>query len=367
MNIIENFLASFEKKNTIKNYRSHLNIYFEFIGSKPDDYFNSGREYEQDFIDFAHNIRDKSPCTRAARLNAIKQFLEENDILLSRKTLKKTTMRIKNRARSLDVIPKNEELKQILSHGTAKDRALFLMCASSGMRIQEEVLQLEIDDIPSLKSIENGKQPEFPIKVYVRQEISKNDIPRICFISQECWHELIEWMKERTDYLEQAVRKSPYKKNPDDKRIFPHNYVTASKCWNRLLRKSGFDEKDKTTGWYRMHIYTLRKFFETRMSVAGVPEAMYQQLEGHEGYLNGVYKRYTEQELAETYLKGEKNLLIFETSSDERINHLDEQLKEVTQDNKELQRQLNDIRMEMLEIKLKQVQELQRKEKERKK
>ena len=64
-------------------------------------------------------------------------------------------------------------------------------------------------------------------------------------------------------------------------------------------------------------------------SLSQIPtEAIYQQLEGHEGYLNGSYKRYTEQELAEYYKKGVKNLLVFETGVDEeRIKQLENEIK----------------------------------------
>ena len=65
-------------------------------------------------------------------------------------------------------------------------------------------------------------------------------------------------------------------------------------------------------------------------SAPGIPEAIYQQLEGHEGYLNGAYKRYTEEELRKYYLKGMNELLIFETTPD--LTETNKEIEELKKD-----------------------------------
>ncbi len=357
MKRMDEFLEDQNKIETKRAYRQHINSYFSILKVEPEKYFEQGRDYDQDFLDFAKAIINYSSRTRAARLNAVKLFLEyDDDIIISKKILKRTVKKIRVRTLTLDTIPTNAQLKQILQHGTLKDRALFLMAASSGMRISE-VLQLEEEDIDFNHN---------PVMIRIRGEISKNGLPRITFISNESKEVLLEWLKVRDDYLKQAISKtikSPlaHPKNPDDKTVFCFSYHTAQRMWNRLLTKSGYDKKDRSTNRMIIHIHSLRKWFETRMSTTGIPEAIYQQLEGHEGYLNGAYKRYTQHELAENYLEAMPKLSVFEATPD--LSGVHEQLTEVTQDNKELRQQLNDLRMKLLEVELKQVQELQRRDK----
>ena len=323
MNKIEEYLSGFDKKNTIKTKRMHLNNYFNFIGSKPNEYFDDGRDYEKDFLNYAQNMQGVTPWTRSARLNCVKLFFEENEINIPRKLWKKVS-RKRPRAVTNDTIPTNAQLQRILAHGNTRDNALFLTLSSSGMRI-DECLSLELEDIDL---------DQDPAKIRIRWENAKNDVPRTCYISSEAKMFVEEWLKERDDYLKQACKKGQHLnvKNPNDNTIFCFSYTNAWKIWDRLLRVSGYDQRDRSTKIHLMHIHTLRKFFETRMSYAGVPDAIYQCLEGHEGYLNGAYKRYTEQELSEWYKKGVQALLVFETQPD--VSDIREQLKEVTHENK---------------------------------
>ncbi len=337
MNKIEEFVADIEKANTVRAYRQHINSYFSILKTDPEKYFDNGRDYNQDFLEFARAIHDLSPCTRAARLNVVKLFLEENDVPVSRKILKKTIKRIRAKPLTHDTIPTNTELKAILQHGTIKDRSLFLFTATSGMRV-DEALKLELEDIDLTHD---------PVKIRIRGEIAKNGSPRISFISSEAKESLLEWLKVRDDYLRQACAKtinSPFahQKDANDKTIFCFSYHTALRMWTRLITKSGYNQRDRSTGRYIIHIHSLRKWFETRMSMAGIPEAIYQQLEGHEGYMNGSYKRYTDQEFAEYYQKGVKSLLLFEKESTD-VTDIKILLQEKDLEIKDLKQQLDDI------------------------
>ena len=83
------------------------------------------------------------------------------------------------------------------------------------------------------------------------------------------------------------------------------------------------------------------------MSYSGIPEAVYQKLEGHEGYLSNSYKRYTEQELAEAYQKGVKSLLVFETAPD--LTGINEELKEKDKRIEDLEKKLDSMNQTLLE------------------
>jgi len=363
MNKIEEYVVDVEKKNTKRSIKQHLNSYFSFMDVDPGLYvdkrpkidyenkiekeiltkhkeyvkINKLTKYDLDFLVFYEYLKDKSPLTRKQRLNTVKLFLEDNNITISKKALNKTIKKVNAKPITLDSIPTNSELKQILQHGGILERALFLFTASSGMRINCEALQIEAEDIDFNHN---------PVLIRVRAEIAKNGQPRVCFISNEAKEMVLEWLKVRGEYLVKACNKKyisnlAIKKNPNDDRLFPISYTAVVRRWHRMLYNSGYDKKDRSTNIHIFHIHTLRKLYETRMSTAGIPEAIYQQLEGHEGYLNGSYKRYTEQELSEFYLKAIPSLSILESTPD--LSGINEQMQEKDQIIGEMQKRIDSL------------------------
>ena len=345
MKEIEEFLLNFTSKGTIKCYKTALKHFFNTIKVKPENYFKKKRNYENDVITYWKKLQEKAPKTRKTRMSVIRVFLEENNVLIPNKTWKKLSKRSKGkRAITIDKIPTHKELRQILQHGDIMSRAITLIACSSGMRIGE-ILSLIPNDIDFKSN---------PTKINIRGEITKSGDPRITFISNEATEVLKEWFKVRDEWFKVAIEKTRgvNKKNPDDKRIFPIDYSSYDRKWMRLLKKSGLNERDMSSKYHVFHFHTIRKFFETRMSYSGVPEAIYQQLEGHEGYLNGAYKRYTEDELRNYYLKGMNELLIFETTPD--LTNINKQLDEKDKQIQELLefKKLMELKIQGLENKL---------------
>lgn len=138
-----------------------------------------------------------------------------------------------------------------------------------------------------------------PTKITVRGEYTKTGNKRITFMSDEATEALKTWLKQREDYIRSAVKKTNFGngKVADDPRIFPFVYNTACQSWIRMVKKAGYDEKDLETGRYKYHIHSLRKFFRSRLALK-VPLDIVEALMGHEGYLTGVYRRYTAEQLA---------------------------------------------------------------------
>lgn len=92
----------------------------------------------------------------------MRTFLLENDVELPARFWRRLKGRRKgSRALMLDKVPSNATLRRILSHMDVKGRALFLVLASSGMRIGE-ALKLKLGDLDL-----NGE----PAKIYIRGEI----------------------------------------------------------------------------------------------------------------------------------------------------------------------------------------------------
>lgn len=259
---------------------------------------------------------------------AVKSFLIENDIELSQKFWKGLVRKIRgNRAATIDAPPSNEQLKSIIAHIPLQGKALFLTLASSGMRIGE-TLQLLKEDVDL-----DGE----PVKITLRREYTKTGNSRITFISSEAKEAIKEWMKVRQGYLVAAVAKSKnrpqYKeefngKNLDDNRLFPFDVPTAYYMWNNALRKSGFLKKDNGTKRIIFHPHVLRKFFRSQMAQL-IDVDVVEALMGHEDYLTGVYRKYSPEQLATLYLKGESSILVFGKGTD--VTELRENIKGVNQ------------------------------------
>lgn len=348
---IENFVLSFEKASTQRIYRGHLNTFFENIKANPKTYFKDGRDYQQDLLDYWSSLKDYAPCTKVNKITAIKQFMEENDILINRKTWNLIKRQKRYIPQTIDHVPTPAELKSILTHGGIKEKSLFLVMASSGIRI-DEALSITLNDIELYDERHNLRSPA---KIKIRQEISKNDTPRITFMSDEARDTLIEWLKVRDEYLQAAVRrlaKLHIEKKLNDDRVFPYAWATAWTMWSRLLHKSKLDKRNKATkknvtkkgigrDRYEIHIHTLRKFFMNRMKGVTRIDAV-EQLAGHEGYLDRSYRRLNEEELIEAYKQGMSSVTIFENAPvlSEQVNQLQEKIKELEEFKKKYLEQL---------------------------
>ena len=85
----------------------------------------------------------------------------------------------------------------------------------------------------------------------------------------------------------------------------------------------------------------------------GIGLDMTEMLLGHSGYLTDEYRRYTDEEIQESYLKGMHLVSIFTTTSDKDIKRLDEQLKnkdtEIQELNKKLEAMDRDLRKLMID------------------
>ncbi|MEM3511174.1 MAG: site-specific integrase [Candidatus Jordarchaeales archaeon] len=115
-----------------------------------------------------------------------------------------------SRALMLDKAPSNAELRQILNYMDAKGRSLFLVLASSGMRISE-ALKLKVEDV-DLTAV--------PPRINVNGEYTKTGNPQVAFINSETKEALLEWLKIRQNELQTAVKRSRYGKRADDRHIW---------------------------------------------------------------------------------------------------------------------------------------------------
>ena len=359
---IKNFLLSFSSKSTVTAYKWGLKQFFQSVYGKgkleeqaekySEEKKDKINEIKTDIETFFPEIKNRPPKSIQSILASIRSFLQYLEIDLPTYFWKTLRGKIKGtRAITIDKIPSNAELKKILSHMSTLGKALFSVLASSGMRIGE-TLKLELEDI----NLETD-----PAEITIRGEYTKSGNWRYAFISKEAKGFLEEWLKERDNYLETAIKKSTqYPKSLEDNRIFPFLHPTAYSVWNNAVKKAGYSGRDKNTNRHKLHPHVLRKFFRTKMGSV-IPIDIVEALIGHEGYLTEVYRRYSKEQLAEFYKEGEYSVTIF--SEAEQVGEL---RKEVTEQKENLQRIVNGLTAENIELKqgFKRLEKEQKQEKE---
>ena len=347
---LKSFLKLYEGKSTQKTYKSALTHFFNSIypdtkpskkgkrskkeveiaqkklEDKSEKYFSTKRDIKKDITDFQTSMNGKPPKTIGLYITAVRSFLIENEIEFPERFWRRVRGRIKGRnAITKDEVPDNKKLRQIFTHMTTKGKALFLTLASSGMRIGES-LKLETDDIDFQRT---------PTKIDILSKYTKGGNRRIAFVSSEATEALQEWLKIREDFLKTS---RGGKSKINSKQVFPFLDTTARFIWNEALRKSGFTKFDKETNRRTIHPHVLRKFFRSRMTLV-MPLDMVEALMGHEGYLTGAYRKYTEEQLAEKYLEAEHTIAVFR------------EMSEVTQLKKEIKKRNEVLENMFIEIK----------------
>ncbi len=350
---MESFVERYESRSTQLSYKSALKKFLEYMEVDSfKTYFNGKRDYEEDIEKFHSKLNGHPPKTVRLYLNTVKSFFRRNKIKLEDDFWEDLNRRIRgSRARTVDRIPTIEELRAILTHTDAKGKALFLMLASSGMRIGE-ALSIKVSDI---------KQEEEPVEIRIRGEFTKTGDPRITFISQEAKQALDEWLKVRKQYLITACGRSRrYEKNPHDDRLFPFDSSTAWRIWSKAVSRAGLEEFDPSTDRRTIHIHVLRKFFKTRTSLI-IQGDIVEALMGHSSGLDAIYLKAGDikKELRETYKKAEKELLIFTDikTIKEYTSHLEEMQSELFAEhagliskNKNLEKEVMELRTELNQV-----------------
>ena len=347
---IDKFLARYKSKSTQTTYGCLLRRYFSFNNIDPDSYCSNGRNYQEDVERFFKTMEKTPAKTFNVTVSTIKKFFMRNDIELKSyiwEDLK--NLRTGSKPVTIDKAPTNQQLKEILLHGDIKTRAIGLILSSSGMRIGE-ITKIQLDDI------EWGDIP--PVKINIRAKYTKSGNKRYVFISHEAAESLNQWLNVRDEYVKHSFNRRSFNNmsKVNDKRVFPFTPVLVRFLWNNCLKKAGYDQLDKTTRRHEMHIHVLRKYFLSLMKLE-IPDVIAEALAGHDAYLSEAYRRYSEKQMAEYYMKGVDSLLVFERENKD-ITKVQEDMADLQSENQKLQKDINDLRIKLLEVEVKQVHEL---------
>jgi len=172
--------------------------------------------------------------------------------------------------------PTKEQLQLFYSKlGPLRDKVLFLLYATSGLRLSE-VLQLKLSDIDLSKRL---------IRPSIESSRTKH---RLCSFYNEEAEKLLRDHLNANDF-------SP------DSRLFPINETKLTRMFQRASKKSGVKVTAKT----------LRQWFASEMALLGVSDAYIDAFQGRipRSVIARHYLNYSEERLKEIYDKADIRVL----------------------------------------------------------
>ncbi len=286
-------------------YRNAVLLFCRWYGKEPQQLIqdiNEGKvdvyKVLDDYVTYLSNS-NKAPNTISLKLAAVKKFLRHYGIEFNNEKLKEIVDMPRIHTITQDRIPTVEEMKAILYSTNVRGKAMISMLTSSGMRIGE-LLSLRVKDVDFTK----------PVMIRLRAEVTKDRLPRICFISDEASKFLKQYLNERISnqdlYIfqgrDQAVRPDGSIYRDSD---FENNHISysdANAIFEIALKNAGINEKDDH-GRNKIHLHVLRKFFFTQM-VPILGREITEALMGHKAFYDSAYRRFTESQLGEYYRRG---------------------------------------------------------------
>ncbi|MDA4134833.1 MAG: tyrosine-type recombinase/integrase [Thaumarchaeota archaeon] len=267
--------------------------YLEMLPNDALDYLRKNDVYKVLDGYVAWMLKDKfAPNSLRNRLSAVKKFLAINDFELDNAKMRVKVDLPRYHAVTADRVPTPEELRSVLVHTDSRGKTLVTMLASSGMRVGE-FLTLRVKDIDLSKN---------PATVHLRAEVTKDRQQRYCFISDEAATFLKDFLRDRVnnpgDYIFPTSTRGQEHKTGN----LPMSYWNADHIFSLALKNAGLAMKDDH-GRDTIHIHCLRKFFFTQM-LQPLGRDIAEALMGHKLFLDSAYRRYTEDQMREFYLKG---------------------------------------------------------------
>ncbi|MCJ7571504.1 MAG: hypothetical protein MUO82_06470, partial [Candidatus Thermoplasmatota archaeon] len=136
-----------------------------------------------------------------------------------------------------------------------------------------------------------------------------------------------------------------------ENRVFPFSRRVCELWWYKLLDDNGFTGKDTITNRRKTTIHQLRKYFKSELGRV-LTQDIVETLMGHQNELQRAYRRYSEKQLADEYLKAIDvlNILSFDTVSKKDFEDMksqqafyEDRLKNLDRDNKSLEQKFEHI------------------------
>ena len=297
--VLKDWLLEFTSVQTRRAYTSAIRKYKQVLGIRDlGTYLKTKTNYENDLKKFLAQVNDKPSTSIRFYSAVIRTFYKDHGIELDKNEIRKMQRRgfipKRKAAATRDKKPTREQLRTILDYTDIKGRALILFLASTGCRIGE-TLQLQKVDL----DLESN-----PPRANIRAEYTKGKVgQRTVYMSFEARDAVKNWLR-----IKESMGKTGGFGTYAGPLIFPFSTNTARAIWNNAVKKGDLNQKDPTTDRRIYHLHSLRKFFrsESKMELDIIHSIM-----GHSEYLDGSYRRYTEEELEKAYIEAMPNLSVY--------------------------------------------------------
>ena len=293
-----NFINSIKSKASKKVYQFHLNAFIQYwqLDSAASIMSLTSDELRDKIVAYFLQKKNFRRSTQSVALAAIKHFCEMNDIILNWKKINKFALnsdipKLQNRAYT------HEEVKQVVDYCDHRIRTMFLVLASTGIRIGA-MRHMKIKDLVD-------KGDVYKVKVYPGENEEY-----ITFTTPEC--------KAAIDnYLD--FRKRNGELITPDSYLFVQQYNKfkrirakpfANKSIDNLLQlwlvNSGVRTVDPVNpGGYKdvQRLHGFRKFFTKQLVDSKVGPEIREMLLGHNIGLAGTYYKPTDEDIQTEYEK----------------------------------------------------------------
>lgn len=263
-------------------------------------YLSEKRDHDVDFVTFANCLKTECKSNLSARqiMTFARRVLEDHGVKIKNVTNRNLKREMKGSAGTVDRVMTAKVIEAAMAEMDVKGRALVLTLASSGARLNE-ILSMKLSDVDFNST---------PVKLTLRR--TKNQNIRFTFISGEAARCMKAWIGQREKYMQGAAGRVAglvragicNEKDTNSDLVFPFSDAAANQIWETALKASGQFSQDDQTGRNQLRIHSFRKFFISQLSMAG-QKVLAEHLAGHEGYLDGSYRRIDEEQAAREYLK----------------------------------------------------------------
>jgi len=319
---IATFVSSYSNKSTGAGYKNAVETFLRCMygltkkdasGKKIEHDYESlfdqyladkKRNHDADMVKFADCLKAESTSNLSARqiMTLGRRILEDNGAKFKDKTIRDLKREMKGGAGTVDKVLTPKVIEAALKELDLKGRSIVLTLGSSGARLHE-VLALKLSDI----DFENN-----PVKLTIRSRMAdptKNKQNRYTFISTEAARCVQVWIAKRDSYLQGSAGRNAglvragrsSEKNTNSDLLFPVSGNAVNAMWETALRQAGLFSQDEQTGRNQYRLHSFRKFFISQFSMAG-QKVLAEHLAGHEGYLDGSYRRIDEEAAGKAYL-----------------------------------------------------------------
>lgn len=300
--------------DTRRNYRFAVVHLCEFIDKKPDELVRYARSkptgLEDRFIEYIDKKKDKSPSTVAFQRDALRKFLEVNRVdKVDWRHIDEFMPRQKKFGN--DRAPTVEEIRRLLDFAKLRLKALILFLSSSGARIGS-LAYLRWQDVTE---VQVGEKKFAQLTIYRGEKDEYTS-----FVTPECYQYLLEYkalrerVGEKIDGSSFVFSSETNKAKFDPTKVKPIRVTTWKNMLGKLMKQAGsrkvLKEGDEYRNYEFKQAHGFRKFFKTRMELAGVKPIDIEKFMGHSIGTSNSYYKPTAKELAESYAKAIDELTI---------------------------------------------------------